>query len=212
MRWLKIALGFVLVLVAVFVVGGLLLPDRVELERSIHIERPSAQIYPLLDGFTRFNEWSPWRDYDPSAVYELSGPARGVGARMSWSGDKGGGSQEVIEAVPNDRVGVALDFGGDGLATAHHILIPEGDGTRVIWRFETGFEGSLAGRWFGLVFESMLGPDYERGLASLKQVAESEPVAVAPEREGAGESDLDDDPDVAPGEPVDGDGEGADEV
>jgi uncharacterized protein YndB with AHSA1/START domain len=193
MRWLKISLGIVVVLLAAFVIGGLVLPDRVQVERSILIERQPPQVFAVVNGFARFNEWSPWIDHDPSATYHFSGPATGVGARMSWSGDKGEGAQEITEVVADERVVVALDFGADGGAVAQHILIPEGGGTRVVWRFQSDFEGSLVGRWFGLLFEGMIGPDYEKGLANLKRVVEAEPAqlpaAADPEQDGHAQLD-----------------------
>lgn len=177
MRWLKISLGVVLVLVGVFVVGGLLLPDEVEVERSIRIDRPPSEVYAVVNGFGRFNEWSPWVAYDPTAQYAFQGPATGVGARMTWSGEKGGGAQEIVAVRPNEQVTVELDFGADGKAVAQHILSADGDGTLARWRFHSDFEGSLPGRWFGLMFESMIGPDYEKGLANLKRVVEAGPPA-----------------------------------
>ena len=180
MRWLKRGLVALAVLAAVFVLGGLLLPDRGEVERSIVIERPPAQVYDAIDGFARFNEWSPWADYDDTARYRLSGPPRGVGARMEWSGEKGSGSQEVVLAIPHELVAVALDFGADGEAEARLILVPEGAGTRVYWRLTSMAGGHLAGRWFNLLLERLVGPDYERGLANLKRLLEAEPVAAPP--------------------------------
>lgn len=178
MRWLKRILVFLLVVLAIGIAGGLMLPDTVHVERAIVIERPPAQVYALLDGFERFNEWSPWADYDPTSTTEFAGPERGVGAIMRWQGEKGMGSQEIIEVVPDRSVLVALDFGQDGIGRARFDLHPQGPATRLIWSFDGDFQGSLMGRWFGLLLDPMLGPDYERGLASLKKLAESEPVAV----------------------------------
>jgi hypothetical protein len=175
MRLLKWLLGLVLALGLVFAVGGMLLPDVVELQRSVRIERPPSQVYPLLNGFGRFNEWSPWAAYDPSARYEFDGPSQGVGAVLRWRGDKMEGSQTIIGVEPDRRITVALDFGASGEAIAEFRLEPAGEATDLTWAFRSDFEGSWTGRWMGLFFERLLGPDYERGLASLKQLAESEP-------------------------------------
>jgi uncharacterized protein YndB with AHSA1/START domain len=175
MPWLKRLLLVLGVLALVFVVGGLLLPDRVEVERSIHIERPPAQVFAALNGFARFNEWSPWADYDTTARYDLSGPPTGVGARMEWSGEKGTGAQQILLVIPDELIAVDLDFGTDGTAEARYLLVPEDGGTRTIWQLRSEFGGSLTMRWFGLMFERMIGPDYERGLANLKRLLESEP-------------------------------------
>jgi uncharacterized protein YndB with AHSA1/START domain len=179
MKWLKGLLLVLGALLLVFVLGGLLLPDRVEVERSIHIERPPAQVFAALNGFARFNEWSPWADYDTTARYDLSGPPSGVGARMEWIGEKGAGSQQILLAVPDELIVVDLDFGGDGSAEARYLLVPENGGTRTIWQLRSELDGPRM-RWIGLMFERMIGPDYERGLASLKRLLEAEPLPAAP--------------------------------
>lgn len=178
MRLLKALLYLVLLLAALFFAGGFLLSDRTEVERSVLIERPPGELYDLLDDFARFNEWSPWRDYDASAAYEFAGPAQGVGAIMRWRGEKGAGSQEIIAVDPPHSIAVKLDFGAEGKAVAHFLLRPAGAGTRVIWRLESDAEGSLMGRWFNLLLDRMVGPDFERGLGDLKALAESAPVAT----------------------------------
>jgi len=181
MRALKIVIGLLVLLAAVGLVGGLVLPDEVEVQRSIVIDRPPAQVYDVLNGFTRFNEWSPWAEYDETAVYALQGPATGVGARMTWQGERGGGSQEIIAVVEDAEIAVALDFGSEGKATARYRLAPDGEGTRVVWLLESDFEGSLVGRWFGLMMDDMVGSDYERGLGQLKALLENSPAPAVPE-------------------------------
>ena len=177
MKALKVIAGLVLVFVAVFVAGGFLLPASTHLERSTTIDRPPADVHAMLDSFRRFNEWSPWAEADPNARYAYSGPERGVGAKLSWTGDPnsvGTGSQEIIESEPGRRVVTALDFGQMGQARATFTIAPDGAGSRVTWAFDTDHAG-IADRWFGLLLERMVGGDYEKGLAKLKAVMEAEP-------------------------------------
>lgn len=184
MRIVKWLLVVLLLLGGVFVAGGLLLPDTVEVRRSTTIERPPAQVFALINGFGRFNEWSPWADYDASASYTFEGPASGVGATMRWRGDKGEGSQRIIALDPDRRLDVALDFGGSGRGTASFLLAPSAAGTDLIWTFGSDFEGNYFGRWMGLFMDRLVGGDYQRGLAALKRLAESEPLpAPAPTEE-----------------------------
>jgi len=179
MRILKWLAGAVAALVALFVVGGLLLPDRTVVERETVIARPPAVVFAALDGFARFNEWSPWREIDPTATYTLEGPPRGVGARLRWEGDQGRGSQEIIALEADHSIAVKLDFGLDGGAMATFLLRPADAGTRLIWRFELDAEGSWSLRWFSLLVDGFVGADYERGLAALKALLEAEPMRPA---------------------------------
>ncbi len=170
-------------LVVLFFVTALLLPQAAHVERSMTTTASPATVYGLVDGFKRFNEWSPWAGLDPATKYTYSGPETGVGARMEWASanpDVGNGSQEVIDVEPGQRVTSKLDFGMDNPTTSTISLVPEGTGTRVTWTLDTDFSGSLMGRYFGLALDRMVGPDYEKGLAQLKVVAESTTPASAP--------------------------------
>lgn len=171
LKYLFIGLvGLCLTLCAV----GLLLPSSVRVERSILIERPPAAVFAELDDPSRFNAWSPWYGIDPNAKYDFSGPSRGVGATLTWSGNSevGAGSQRIIASVPDSRIDVALEFSGFGTATASYLLEPEANGTRLRWVYQSEFGLNPAMRWLGLFMDGWVGPDYEKGLAKLKALLE----------------------------------------
>ena len=166
------------VTVALFVVAGFFLPRTAHVERSIVIDGPAATVFTVLNGFRQFNRWSPWADIDPNVASTYEGPATGVGAKMTWSGNAevGSGSQEILDSTPYSDIKVRLtfgDFGGDFLA--NYTVAAEGSGTKVTWGFDADYGSSIFGRYFGLMSDSMLGPDYEKGLARLKEFVESLP-------------------------------------
>jgi effector-binding domain-containing protein len=163
-----------------FAAVGLFLPKTAHVERSIVVDAPQATVFTVLNGFRQFSRWSPWADIDPNAITTYEGPAAGVGAKMSWSGNAevGTGSQEVLESVPYERLKLRLTFGdfpGDYIAS--YTLAAAAGGTRVTWGFDADYGSSILGRYFGLMSDAMLGPDYEKGLGRLKQFAESLPKA-----------------------------------
>lgn len=94
-------------------------------------------------------------------------------AQRQPGGRVGSGSQEIVAVDPGGRVEVALDFGTQGNGIAYYQLDQSGSGTRVTWGFDTDFGNDLAGRYFGLLFDRFIGPDYERGLSNLKTLTES---------------------------------------
>jgi uncharacterized protein YndB with AHSA1/START domain len=178
MRFLKrLFLGLV-VLVLIAAVVGLFLPASAHVERSTTINAAPEAIFPLVNDFHRFQEWSPWAKIDPNAKTTLEGPDSGVGAKMSWHSDDpnvGSGSQEILESDPPTDVKVALDFGDKGKAVAFYRLEAQGSATKITWGFDAPFGYNLLGRYFGLMFDKWIGPDYEKGLASLKALVESQP-------------------------------------
>lgn len=180
MKILKRALVILLVLVAVLVVVGLLLPSSAHVERSLVIDASQATVFAVVNDMSQFNHWSPWAEIDPDAEYTYEGPDAGVGAKMSWKSDDpnvGSGSQEITASEPNRRVENRLDFGPQGTATGFYALEPAGEGTKITWGFDTDFGMDLMGRYFGLIFDRFLGPDFEKGLAGLKKYVESLPEA-----------------------------------
>lgn len=174
MKFIKWVLAVIVGLGLVLGLGSLLLPASTHVERAIVIDRSPEQVYATLNSFERFNAWSPWAEYDPQARYTFEGPASGVGARMSWVGNRsvGSGSQRISESVPNRKIVVALDFDGSE-GRAIYLIEPEGGGTRLTWAFDTDHGYNPFGRWLGLLFDRMIGGDYEKGLAKLKALLES---------------------------------------
>lgn len=173
---LKAIVWIIAALVVIFFGGGYLLPGEVNMQRETVIYAPPEKVFALVGGYKRFNEWSPWAELDPNAVYTFEGPESGVGAKMSWASNDpnvGVGSQTITAHVPNSHVAVDLDFGAMGKSQSTWELKPEGAGTSATWGFKMKVDGMMD-RWFGVLMERFIGPDYEKGLAKLKAIAEKE--------------------------------------
>ena len=170
----RVLLGILVVIVLVLVVG-FALPRQVHIERSIVVNAPQAQLFDALDGFKRFNEFSPWAALDPNTQYSYSGPESGVGAKMSWTSTDskvGSGTNEIVDSTPPDFIRTRLVFSGQGPAEASFKFEPADGGTRVTWGFDCDLGNNPIAHYFGLMFDKWIGSDYEKGLAKLKQVME----------------------------------------
>lgn len=172
--WKKVALGIVAALILAVLVG-FLLPAKVHVERSLQMSAAPEQVYPLISRFANFNRWSPWFKRDPKTVYTFTGTPGTVGAKMAWQSDHpevGSGSQEYTLLTPNERVETKLDFGEQGGGTATLDIKAVEGGSLVTWSMDTDMGNNPIGRYFGLFFDGMIGPDYEEGLRNLKAIAE----------------------------------------
>ncbi len=168
-------------LIAIVILLGFVLPDKVHLERETTINASQEEIFALVADFNQWNSWSPWAKLDPDAEYSLSGS--GVGQRMEWKSehpDVGHGAQEITALDAPNSVSTFLDFGDMGRANATFKLSPAGDGaTKVVWGFDTNMRDGVPvymqpmSTYFRFFMEGMLGPQYEEGLANLKAVAEA---------------------------------------
>lgn len=176
LRYLVLALMFLLLVVVVI---GFFLPSKVRMERSIDIKRGTDTIFQVINSLNNFNKWSPWFGKDTNAQYTLSGSSAGVGSKLAWQGNKnvGTGSNEIIESLQNQSIKMRMFFGKDDQpAFATISLKPNGETTNVTWAFENDFGYNVFFRYFGLVLEDMIAPDYEKGLNNLKIYVESLPL------------------------------------
>lgn len=171
-----LALLFLLLLVVVI---GFFLPSKAHMERSIEINRDPSTIFMVINSLNNFNKWSPWFEYDTNAEYTLTGAISGVGSKLSWSGnDKIGiGSNEIIESKLDSYIKTKFFFGQSGKPAFSKLsLLQDEKTTTVTWAFNNDFGYNVFYRYFGLVLEDMIAPDYERGLKYLKKHVESLPL------------------------------------
>lgn len=163
---------------ALFALASWRLPRTAHVERAVVVQAAPATVFTVLNGFRQFDKWSPWAGLDPNATTTFEGPAFGVGAKMSWAGNDavGTGSQEIVESTPYSLIRLRLGFGDfAGAFAATYALQPADGGTQVTWAFDADYGGSIMGRWFGLLSERMIGPDYDKGLQRLKALVEAMP-------------------------------------
>ncbi|WP_314148375.1 SRPBCC family protein [uncultured Leifsonia sp.] len=147
--------------------------DTVIVERTERILATPERLLPMIANLPRWIEWSPWEGTDPGMNREYGGESGTVGSTYSWEGNRkaGAGSMRVT-AVDPDGVGIALRFTRPfrSASDIRFVLEQEGtDATRVIWRMES--PKTFFSRFFNL--DTLVGPDFEKGLRQLKQVAES---------------------------------------
>jgi len=178
---MKILKFLFLVLIGLILVS-FLLPSSSLVERSTVIAAPQQQIFSYLNDYRRFNQWSPWYERDLNTQFEFSGPDTGVGSRMQWQSEHeqvGSGGQEIVVSEPYSYLQVQLEFGDGAPTKADFKLSKVGGGTQVVWAFHMEHGWNPISRFFGLMMDGWVGPDYEAGLSNLKKVAEAEAAGLA---------------------------------
>jgi uncharacterized protein YndB with AHSA1/START domain len=170
----------VVVLLVVAVAGVLVLaatkPDTFRVQRATSIKAPPEKIFPLLNDLRSFASWSPYEHKDPAMKRTYSGAARGKGAVYEWDGDKnvGSGRIEIAETSPPSGVTLKLDMLKP--FEAHNIveftLEPKRDSTNVTWAMHGRVPYLAKIVHVFLDVDTMVGNDFETGLANLKTIAE----------------------------------------
>lgn len=147
-------------------------------ERSTSIAASPEAVFGHVGNLQGWDDWSPWAEMDPDMNKTFTGEPGSVGSSYHWTGNrKVGEGQMVISGVdaPN-KIGIDLSFikpfKSESLTEMN--VSSAGEGSIVTWRM-TG-EKTLMVKVMGLFGKSMdkmVGPDFEKGLTKLKQIAES---------------------------------------
>lgn len=169
----KILLVLLAVIVIVLIVVALQ-PADFRVSRTAVIAAPPAAVFEQINDFHKWDAWSPWAKLDPNAKNGFEGPASGVGAKFTWSGNDevGEGAMTITGSKPHESVVMNLEFTRPFKATnvAEFTLKPEGGGTSVTWSMSgrNGFMAKAVGLFMN--FDKMLGGQFEKGLENLKAV------------------------------------------
>jgi uncharacterized protein YndB with AHSA1/START domain len=167
--------GLVVLFVLVVLAVASTRPDTFRIQRSITINTPPDRVFPHINDFRKWDSWSPWEKMDPNLQRTHSGEPGGKGAIYAWQGNSqvGSGRMEILESTPPSRIQIKLDFLKPFEAHNQAEFKMEGAGpTTVIWTMSgpQAFPMKVMGVFMSM--DSMVGKDFEKGLASLKAVAE----------------------------------------
>ena len=151
-------------------------PDRFRVQRTAVIKAPAPKIFALINDLKSFNNWNPYERKDPGIKGSYSGAASGVGAAYAWEGRKvGTGRMEIIAAEAPSQVTMKLDFLKPFKAqnTAEFTLQAQGENLTIVTWAMHGPSPYLS-KLMGVVInmDSMIGKDFEAGLANLKALTE----------------------------------------
>lgn len=152
--------------------------DTYVVERSKKIAAAPADVFTHVASLNEWDKWSPWAAMDPNMTKTYTGDEGTVGSHYHWSGNRkvGEGEMTVTEIETPSRVAIDLRFIKPFKAESvtEMLVSPNGEGSQVTWRM-TG-ERTLMVKVMGLFGRTMdknVGPDFEKGLASLKALAEA---------------------------------------
>lgn len=175
---LLFVLAFLAGVIATILVVAARKPNTANIERSAYIAAAPSVIFPLINDLRAHRSWSPW-DQEPNMQRTYSGPSKGPGSVLDFADRKAGtGRLEITDASQPTQVVMRLvmtkPMSCDNVIKFS--LTPRGGGTDVSWSM-SGRAPFLA-KLMGTVIdcEGMCGGMFEKGLATLKTVAESGPA------------------------------------
>jgi hypothetical protein len=169
-----IVLGFV-GLIAGLLIYAATQPDTFRVQRSASINAPAEKIFPFINDFRNWVDWSPWEKMEPELKRSFGGGASGQGSVYEWEGQKvGKGRMEIAKISPPTNILINLDFlkPFEAHNIAEFTLEPRGNSTTVTWAMygPNPYIAKVMHIFFSM--DRMVGKQFEAGLANLKTLVE----------------------------------------
>lgn len=179
MKVLKIVLIVLAVLIGVIIILGFVAPKKYHVERDVIINAPKPLVFQHIKYWDNWHAWSPWAERDTIMTYSIKGTDGEEGSVYSWVGDpKITGTGEMVNTgiIKNEEINYRLHFFEpmEDVSDGYLRLSEVDEGTRVVWAFygTNPFPWNVVMLFMSL--EKMVGPDFEHGLAMLKEICENE--------------------------------------
>ena len=163
---MKKILKWALIVVLAFTTFNWFISPDYKIERSIEINVPTYIVYEQVTDLHQWENWAIWWKQDTAMITNYSGEERGLGAKMIWTSDVvGDGDLEIIECS-SQGMKTKLAWGNG----SWHFEETE-NGTNVSWSMSGKMPFLMS--FMTMFIEDMVAPDFEKGLAGLKEVCES---------------------------------------
>jgi uncharacterized protein YndB with AHSA1/START domain len=171
-----LVLGVLVILLAILLGYAATKPSSFSVVRTTCVKAPPEQIFGLINDLRNWTSWSPFEKLDPTMKKTYSGAANGKGAVYHWEskGRAGEGRMEITESSTPTRIAMNLDFVKpmEGHNVVEFTLHPDAECTSVTWAMHgpSPYIAKVMGLFVSI--ESMVGKEFETGLADLKIAAE----------------------------------------
>lgn len=165
----------ILVIPVLLLLVSFFLPSRYRVERQATMKATPEAVFTNVNTLKHWPEWTAWTTTKyPDMKTSFAGPESGVGAAYTWDGKSTGhGTLKLTRSEPPRVVGYDLAFDhGKYLSRGAVEIEPASDGVKVTWFNEGELGWNPVSRYFGLLMDRMMGPDFEEGLRNLQKRAE----------------------------------------
>jgi Polyketide cyclase / dehydrase and lipid transport len=172
----------IIIIIAVAVIGLIILvasrPNDFRVTRSTSVSAPPAIVFAEVNDFHKWEAWSPWLEMDRACKTTFEDASVGKDAIFTWNGNKhvGAGLMTITESHPSDLILIKLEFFKSFKAVnqTEFTFSDTANQTLVTWTMsgKNNFVGKIIGLFINC--DKMVGGQFEKGLAKMKAVAETE--------------------------------------
>lgn len=151
---------------------GNLLPRSYSIRSTIEIEKPVADVFPLVNELQNWKLWSPWGQQAGLEV-AYTGELAGEGAVQTWKDPRGDGKLWLTESQPNKLVAYKMTSGNFPEMESQFEFETRDENSFVTWVSEGELPPGAFYGYFSFLFAPGMQAEYDRALTRLKSECES---------------------------------------
>ena len=174
MLFIYIFLGLI---IALFIIAALM-PKSYNIEQSIVIEKPVAEVMKRIGNLNDYSLWNPWQQSDRTAQKTITGTPHTAGHKYAWHGKKTGMGSLTLRDIDRKHIHFDLEFlrPWKSKAKDNWLFEPWGTAeTKVTWQNSGELPWPIA-RLMGPMLNKNLTHQFGIGLENLKKLCESSPI------------------------------------
>lgn len=175
LKWTFIGIGIFLLLV----VGiAFLLPSTYSVSRtSAPMSATTDTIHRYVGDLNEWPNWGTWWKQYKGISQTLEGDGKSVGSSMTFTNKDDAnmtGKLTIVESNPDTGLKLKVEFGQNQDYAMDTVIAyaKAAEGVTVSWTSAGELGNNPFARWAGLFFDSMMGKDFEKNLAAIKEKAE----------------------------------------
>lgn len=155
-RFKKIGIGLLAAL-SLLVVISLLLPSKVQIQRSITINASKRVIFNQINTLSNWSNWSPWQQK------ELRNNSPYFRSVMPTS------TLAILPCKSTDSILICMKLADKQSALSAIAIKPQGATNKITWTYVYNTSKPfILGKYMGLFIERIIAADFEQGLTNLK--------------------------------------------
>jgi len=175
MRLIRIILIFIFVVGGLYLLACIFIPAKYQIERVQTVNAPTDIVFEQVASLKSWEQWSPLNEKDPDLKSLFSPNSGKEGSYWLWKGDRGGeGRMTITEIIDLQKIAyhLSIEKPYKSETDGYLSIVPSGNQTIVTWTAEGTNPFYL--RVLNLMMDSWIGPDFEKGLTTLKTIVEKE--------------------------------------
>ncbi len=174
---MKILKYLFFLLLILFIAGAIYFATKdgnYEIEETVAVDAPVSLVFDKVNEYKTWEKWGPWKQEDPTMVFNYPEKTTGEGASYSWNGKDVDGSMRTTQVIPNQRIEQDITFktpAGEREAQVYWQFEEKDGETQVTWgmRGEHTLTDKAYFTVFGYDFDADMRNMYNQGLENLKE-------------------------------------------